>query len=396
MRAGARLFCGHVRHIKGMKNIVVLGSTGSIGRQALDVIRQNRDRFNVIALSAGSNAELLSEQAREFCPQLVCLQNEKALISLNAHGARVEAGEGASSAAAAFSAADVVVNGISGFDGMLPLIAALKAGKTVALANKEGIVCAHTLVDEALKTKGACIVPVDSEQSALFQCLKAGDADEVKRLILTASGGPFRTYSKEALCHVKPQDALSHPTWHMGKKITIDSASLFNKGLEVMEASYLFKIGGERIGVLVHPQSIVHSMVEFSDSSNIAQLSRPDMRLAIQYALSYPARIEGGFGALRLEEVGELTFYEVDHERFPAILLAYAALKEGSVLPIAYNAANEVAAELFIAGALRFTDIARIVERTMARMERCEIKKVSDVLEIDGKARRIAREISAL
>lgn len=374
-----------------MKNVVVLGSTGSIGRQTLDVIRSAPDEFNVIALSASNNTELLCSQAREFSPKLVCLKNEDKPMPYC--DAEIVRGKESASIAASLNEADIIVNGISGFDGMLPLISALKAGKKVALANKESIVCGHILVDEALKTEGAQILPVDSEQSALFQCLTAGEKKEVARLILTASGGPFREYSKEALEKVTVSDALAHPTWNMGRKITIDSASLFNKGLEIMEASYLFNIEGEKIDVLVHPQSIVHSMVEFCDGSNIAQLSKPDMRLAIQYAMTYPERKTGEFGKLKLEEICNLSFFAPDNERFPALMLAYEALKEGVALPIAYNAANEEAVDAFIKGELKFTQIATVVEKTMEKTEKACINCVEDILNIDAVSRVRASKI---
>ncbi len=374
-----------------MKNIVVLGSTGSIGKQTLDVVRSAPDEFNVIALSASNNAKLLCEQAAEFSPELVCLKNED--VSMPYCDAKVLRGENSASVAAAMEKADIIVNGISGFDGMLPLICALKAGKKVALANKESVVCGHILTDEALKNEGAEILPVDSEQSALFQCLKSGEKKEVARLILTASGGPFREYSKEALENVTVSDALAHPTWNMGRKITIDSASLFNKGLEIMEASYLFNIEGEKIDVLIHPQSIVHSMVEFCDGSNIAQLSKPDMRLAIQYAMTYPERKNSEFGKLKLEQVCNLSFYAPDNDKFPALLLAYEALKDGKTLPVAYNAANEAAVDAFIKGELKFTKIASVVEKTMEKTENCDINCVEDILDIDAISRRKACEI---
>ena len=332
-----------------MKRITVLGSTGSIGRQTLDVVRANPEEFKIIALCAGTDAALLARQAHEFGPAYLGIAEEASCKALTALGVRGElvSGPSAAEALASLAEADLVVNGISGFSGMAPLLAALKAKKTVALANKESIVCAHALVDEALK-QGGRILPVDSEQSAIFQCLQAGKPKEVERLILTASGGPFRNLTQEQLREVAPEQARKHPTWNMGEKITIDSAGLFNKGLEIMEASYLFGMSGARISVLVHPESIVHSLVEFQDGSTLAQLSRPDMRLAIQYALTYPQRRPSTFGRLKLEEVGTLTFFAPDPERFPAISLAYEALKEGAVLPIVYNGANEAAVAAFL------------------------------------------------
>ncbi len=377
-----------------MKTIAVLGSTGSIGRQTLDVLRAHPELGRVGALAAHGNAELLLAQAREFHPAFVGIADEAAAAVLRPYlpaGTRLAVGNEAASEAAALPEVDTVVNGVSGFVGTEPLLAALAAGKTVALANKESIVCAHKLVDEALR-HGGRIVPVDSEQSAIFQCLSGGNHGEVARLWLTASGGPFRTFSKEQLRTVTAADALRHPTWNMGAKITIDSATLFNKGLEIMEASYLFGIDGARISVLVHPESIVHSMVEFCDASVLAQLSRPDMRLAIHYALTWPERAPSAFGALNLAEAGRLTFEAPDEERFPSIPLAYAALQEGELLPIAYNAANEAAVARFRAGEIGFFDIFRTVEYAMAHMPHGTIRTFADILETDREARSLAEK----
>lgn len=373
------------------KRIVVLGSTGSIGRQALEVAGSLPERFEIVALCAGGNGALLREQALSFRPAYLGLRDPAQAALLEGLGAEVVTGEGAAAALAALPEADLVVNGVSGFAGLAPLLAALQARKTVALANKESIVCAHGLVDAALEAGGR-ILPVDSEQSALFQCLCCGEAREVKRLILTASGGPFRAYSLERLRGVTAAEALKHPTWQMGRKITVDSASLFNKGLEILEAAYLFHLPGEKIEVAVHPESIVHSMVEFVDGANVAQLSAPDMRLPIQYALTWPERLPGGFGALDLVRAGALHFEAPDFVRFPALPLAYEALREGGALPIAYNGANEVAAALFLQGALAFTDIPVLVEHAMAKIG-CETPgSLEAVYALDGQARRLARE----
>lgn len=377
-----------------MKTIAVLGSTGSIGRQTLDVLRAHPELGRVGALVAHGNVELLLAQAQEFHPAFVGIADEAAAAEFRPYlpaGTRLAVGNEAASEAAALPEVDTVVNGVSGFAGTEPLLAALAAGKTVALANKESIVCAHKLVDEALR-HGGRIVPVDSEQSAIFQCLSGGAHGEVARLWLTASGGPFRTFSKERLRTVTASDALRHPTWNMGAKITIDSATLFNKGLEIMEASYLFGIDGARISVLVHPESIVHSMVEFCDASVLAQLSRPDMRLAIHYALTWPERAPSAFGTLNLAEVGRLTFEAPDEERFPSIPLAYAALQEGELLPIAYNAANEAAVARFRAGEIGFFDVFRAVEYAMAHMPHGTIRTFADILETDREARSLAEK----
>ena len=367
-----------------MKKIAVLGSTGSIGTQTLDVVRSHKDEFEVCAICAGKNALLALDQAKEFMPELMCMEDEAAAISIKGllpKGVELYAGK---------DAADTVVNAVSGFAGTLPLIAALEAGKRVALANKESIVCAHELVEQAKRKGGGEIIPVDSEQSAIFQCLCAGEKREVRRLILTASGGPFRQFTKEQLDKVTPQMACHHPTWNMGRKITIDSASLFNKGLEIMEAAYLFGMDAEKISVLVHPQSVVHSMVEYCDSAVIAQLSAPDMRLAIHYALTYPKRHESSFGALDLTKLGMLTFEEPDTERFRAIPLAYRALEAGGIMPAVYNGANEAAVDMFIKGIIRFTDIADRVERAMDSIPNAVVGSFEGLLEYDAMARMAA------
>lgn len=375
-----------------MKKVAILGSTGSIGRQTLDVIRTNPDKFRVTAICARRDAERLAAQAAEFNPDHIALAEDAAADKLRSLGIKgnIISGPDASCRIAALEEADIIVNGISGYSGMKPLLSALQAGKPVALANKESIVCAHGLVNDALSKHGGSILPVDSEQSAIFQCLAAGRHSEVDRLILTASGGPFRTYTKEQLESVTPEQASNHPIWNMGKKITIDSATLFNKGLEIMEASYLFDIPGDRISVLVHPESIVHSMVEFRDGCTMAQLSKPDMRLAIQYDLTYPERTYGEFGRLRLEDVGRLTFFAPDRDKFPALDLAYEALKDGQRMPIAYNGANEVAVELFLQGKIKFTDIWNVVEYAMAHIGRGEVNSLEDIEQTDKLARELA------
>ena len=301
-----------------MKNIAVLGCTGSIGRQTLDVIRANPDKFRAAVLCAGRDADAMFKAAEEFRPDYIAMADEAAADKLRQSGikAKIAGGEQAVLEAAAYEGADIIVNGISGFSGMKPLLAALEAGKTVALANKESIVCAHDLVNAALK-KGGAIIPVDSEQSAIFQCMAAGNHGEIQRLILTASGGPFREYTKEQLKTVTPEQAGHHPTWKMGRKITIDSASFFNKGLEIMEASYLFGIPGERISVLVHPESIVHSMVEYMDGTVLAQMSSSDMCFPIQYAVTWPDRVPNSLKQLNFAEIGQLVFEAPRPDAFP-------------------------------------------------------------------------------
>ena len=376
-----------------MKNIAVFGSTGSIGRQTLSVCEKHGDAFKVHTLVFGSNHELGIKQINEFRPSTVGVFDEHAagIVRESFPGLNVVSGS-AVWELAADPIIDIVVNGVSGFNGTFPLLAALKAGKRTALANKESVVCAGGLVRWALKEGGGEIIPVDSEQSAIFQCLAAGRRQDVKRLILTASGGAFRDMPKNELERVTPEMAMKHPTWSMGRKITIDSATLFNKGLEVMEAAFLFNAAADDISVLIHPQSIVHSMVEYADNSVIAQMSVPDMRLAIQYAMTYPERCESPAAPLELSKLSGLTFFEPDTERFPALPLAYRALRIGGAAPVAYNSGNEVAVERFIKGELRFTDIPGCVVYAMDRIGGAEITDTESLLECDHEVRRYARE----
>lgn len=376
-----------------LKNIAVFGSTGSIGTQALSVAAFHKDRFRVVAIAANRNVDLVAEQVREFRPAYVGMYDEtaaKALASL-CPDVKIVSGEEVN-ALAALPEVDTVVNGVSGFAGLFPLLSALSAGKTVALANKESIVCGHRIVDAALAANGGTILPVDSEQSAIFQCLTAGRKEDVKRLILTASGGMFRDFSCEEMQKITPAMALRHPTWNMGKKITVDSSSMFNKGLEIMEAGWLFGFGPDEVGVFIHPQSIVHSMVEYLDGALIAQLAKPDMRLAIQYALTYPERIPSQVAPAGPAALCGLDFYEPDREKFPAIPLAYEAFRDGESLPIAYNSGNEIAVENFLNGSIGFTAIADCVKYTMDRIPNGKIGSVSDILYLDKEARRLAQE----
>ncbi len=375
------------------KRIAVLGSTGSIGRQALEVAAAMPDAFEVTAICASHNAALTVEQARACHARYIGIADEGAALSQTAYlpqGAMLVTGEDAAAQLAALAEVDIVVLGISGIAALPALLAALKAGKTVALANKESIVCGNVLVNRALKQYQGRLLPVDSEQSAIFQCLHNGNKQDVRQLILTASGGPFWQLPQEQWETVTPEQALCHPTWRMGKKITIDSATLFNKGLEVMEASFLFDVPKEHILVLIHPQSIVHSMVEYMDGAIMAQMSLPDMRLAIQYAMTYPDRLPGPVKQLSLTEAGALTFFPAMD--YPAISLAYAALGEGKTLPIVYNGANEAAVELFIAGSIGFLDIYRSVEYAMGKAAMTEVNALEDIMEVDAHARAMVRE----
>ncbi|MBR0156132.1 MAG: 1-deoxy-D-xylulose-5-phosphate reductoisomerase [Clostridia bacterium] len=376
-----------------LKNIAVFGSTGSIGTQALSVAAFHKNRLKVKAIAARSSVGLVAEQIRAFRPEYVGMYDEAAAKEIAALFPEVEVVSGEEvNMLAALPEIDTVVNGVSGFAGLFPLLSALKAGKTVALANKESIVCGHRIVDRTLEESGGRILPVDSEQSAVFQCLTAGRREDVKRLILTASGGMFRDFSAEELQKVTPEMAMKHPTWSMGKKITVDSSSMFNKGLEIMEAGWLFGFGPDEVDVFIHPQSIVHSMVEYADGAIVAQLAKPDMRLAIQYALTYPERLASQLAPSNPAALSGLTFSEPDTARFPAIPLAYEAFREGESLPIAYNSGNEAAVAAFLEGRIGFMAIADCVKYTMDRIPKVKIGSVSDILYLDEEARRLAAE----
>jgi len=351
------------------KRIAILGSTGSIGTQTLDVIRRHPDRFEVAALAAaGGNIGLLAEQAREFRPKLVAVAREEAagkLPSLLPGGIRVAAGEAGLVQAAAETECDMVVSAIVGIAGLVPTLAAVRAGVPVALANKETLVAAGHLVTAEAAARGVPIVPVDSEHSAVFQCLNGESGNSVEKLILTASGGAFRNRRRDELADVTPEDALRHPNWAMGAKVTVDSATLANKGLEVMEARWLFGLPYDRIDVLLHDESIIHSMVQFVDGSVMAQLGPPDMRLPIQYALTWPDRIESPVRRLDLADIGRLHFRKADTGRYPMLRLAYEAGRAGGTMPAVFNAANEIAVQLFLERRIRFLEIEETVERVM-------------------------------
>lgn len=352
------------------KRLSILGSTGSIGTQALDVVRLNG--FTVCALTANSRIDVLEEQIRAFHPALAAVVDEEAAKDLRARvadtGTKVLAGMDGVIECARCEGADTVLNAIVGMAGLLPTLAAIEAGKEIALANKETLVAGGKLVMEAARKKGVRILPVDSEHSAIFQCLQgapAGQKDALKRIILTASGGPFFGRTKEELRGVTVEQALNHPNWSMGAKITIDSASMMNKGLEIIEAHHLYGLPLERIGVLVHPQSLVHSLVEFEDGSLMAQAGTPDMRMPIAYCLAWPLCLDAGVPPLDLARSGALTFEEPDLHSFPCLELACRTIGKGSALPVALNAANEVAVEAFLSGRIGFMDIPDIIGRAL-------------------------------
>jgi 1-deoxy-D-xylulose-5-phosphate reductoisomerase len=389
-----------------MHRIAVVGSTGSIGCSTLAVADAHPDRLRVVAMAAGENVARFAEQIGRFGPSIVAMATDAALEGLAAELRQrrldspplAAAGAPGLIAVATHPDVDTVLFASSGTASLDAVLAAIDAGKRIALANKEILVMAGSLVMERARRRGVDVLPVDSEHNAIHQCLDSRPRDSVKRLILTASGGPFRGLSRTALQSVTPEDALRHPTWNMGPKITIDSATLMNKGLEVIEARWLFDMTPDRISVVVHPQSIVHSMVEFVDGSILAQLGVTDMRLPIQYALSYPDRWQAPLGPLDLTKSGSLTFEEADTERFPCLALAFRALGGGSGLPIVLNAANEVAVAAFLAGRLAFIDIPEVLRAALDAYEAGNPKQVRDLDDVratDAAARRFASGLAA-
>ncbi|MBR0426418.1 MAG: 1-deoxy-D-xylulose-5-phosphate reductoisomerase [Clostridia bacterium] len=371
------------------QTVIVLGSTGSIGKQTLDVLQMHRDRFTLLGIAADRDSELLRFQAAQWKPSFVACR-QKADRSAYPDQTELLTGSDAAQRLAAIPC-DIVVLAISGFAALKPLLAAIPNGKRIAIANKESLVCGGELVQEALNRSGAELVPIDSEQSALFQCLQNGRKSEVRRLILTASGGPFFRKTREECKDVSMDQVLKHPTWSMGRKITLDSATLFNKGLEVIEASRLFGFGPDAIDVLIHPQSIVHSMVEYCDGSIIANLAVPDMRLPIQYALTYPERIASPANALNLAAAHDLTFYAADRERFVALQLAYDALSSEGGCPIVYNGANEQAAAFYFEQAIGFLDIEACVQEALAAYAPHPIQSIEEIFSVDAQARASVR-----
>ncbi len=379
-------------HCMKNKKIVILGSTGSIGRNVLKVAAGFPRSFTVVGLTAGWNIDLLRQQIDTFSPRLVSVAEEEEAVRLKTllgPNSRTEIvwGRTGNEQVACLQEADMVVSAIVGAAGLLPTLAAIKSGKDIALANKETLVMAGRLIMAEVKKHQVRLLPIDSEHSAIAQALEAGRKEDVARIILTASGGPFLNLAEENLWQVTPAQALHHPNWDMGRKITIDSATLMNKGLEVIEARWLFDIDLEKIEVLVHPQSIVHSLVEFVDGSVVAQLGIPDMRVPISYALSYPERLDTGLSRLNLTECSNLSFHKPDTNRFPALHIAYQACTKGGCLPAVLNAANEVAVAAFLDGKLEFPEISQVVAKTMNRMEHTEDKDIATILEADRLAR---------
>jgi 1-deoxy-D-xylulose-5-phosphate reductoisomerase len=401
-----------------MKALSVLGSTGSIGTQTLQIVEEFPERFRVVALTAGRNLELLLEQILRHRPEVVALADPALLSQLQqrldalqprldpAHTPQLLAGSDGLCAAAAWPSADLVVTGIVGCAGLLPTLAAIRAGKDIALANKETLIAAGPVVLPELEASGSRLLPADSEHSALFQCLQGTPwADTarlstgvptpgLRRILLTASGGAFRDWPAADLARATVADATSHPNWSMGRKITVDSATLMNKGLEVIEAHYLFGIDYDHIDIVIHPQSIIHSLVELADSSVLAQLGWPDMKLPILYCLSWPERLETPWPRLDLAAIGQLNFRAPDQQKYPCMALAYAAGRAGGTMPAAMNAANEQAVALFLEERIHFLDIPRLIERTCDR-HRADFSanpSLADVLAVDAWARQIVRE----
>ena len=382
-----------------MKRVAILGSTGSIGQSALAVVDANPERLQVVGLAAGENVERLAEQTARYRPRIVSLSSAAAVDRLRQQAdlttvAVAEPGPGGLVRVASDPSVDVVLCASSGTDALEAVVAAIEAGKTIALANKEILVMAGGIVTRLARDRGVAILPVDSEHNAIHQCLHGRNAAELKRIVLTASGGPFRGRNRVALERVSADEALRHPTWQMGRKITIDSATLMNKGLEVIEARWLFDVRPEQIDVVIHPQSVIHSMVELKDGSVIAQLGVTDMRLPIQYAFSYPDRWSGFESPLDFTRLGRLEFEAPDTENFPCLALAYRALTGAQSLAVVLNAANEVAVARFLEGSLPFTSIAAVIERTMDAHVPEEVQNLAAVRNVDRWARDYSQEIA--
>lgn len=379
-----------------MKRVVILGSTGSIGKSALEVIGRHQEKFAVTGLAAGSNIEVLEEQIRSFHPEIVAVYDSEASRRLKervGNIVNVLTGQDGVNAVASYENSDLVLSAMVGFSGLLPTLNAIRAGKTIGLANKETLVVAGEIIMREARSRGVRILPVDSEHSAVFQCLDGRSKDHLRRIILTASGGPFINRKAEEFGNISPDEALRHPRWKMGKKVTIDSATLMNKGLEVIEASHLFALRPDEISVVIHPESIIHSMVEFIDGTIISQQSVPDMKGPIAYALSYPERLSNIMPSIDLTEVGTLSFFKPDLERFPCLGYAYEALREGGTMPAVLNASNEVAVKSFLEGRIHFNEIPVIINKTMSSHTSKGSPELIDIIEADRWARLKAEEI---
>jgi len=375
-----------------MKRITILGSTGSIGRSTLDVISRNSSQFKVVALAAGKNIDLLEEQIRAFRPDIAAVADQQTAEELarRVNGVKILFGPDGINQAAGHESADLVISAIVGSAGLVPTITAVRAGKNIGLANKEALVMAGSIVMKEARRSGIRIIPVDSEHSAVYQCLEGRNKAEIRRIVLTASGGPFLNKGKHEFDGITAEDALKHPNWSMGRKISIDSATLMNKGLEVIEACRLFDVDADHVDVLIHPQSIVHSMVEFRDRTLLAQMSMPDMRAPIAYALSWPERLETPIQGLELDRIGSLTFKKPDHDSFPCLSYAYEAIRAGGTVPAVLNAANEVAVHAFLDKRIGFNDIPAVIRRTVKEHTAKTSPMLQDVLDADAWARETA------
>lgn len=379
------------------RHIAILGSTGSIGRQALDVVRQHKDRFEVELLTANNSSELLIRQAMEFMPANVVICNEskyqEVADALQPHDIKVFTGMDSVCALVRSEDIDIVLTALVGFSGLRPTVSAIEAGKIIALANKETLVAGGSVVMALAKKHNAPILPVDSEHSAIFQCLMGAAGNPLTRIHLTASGGPFRSWTKEEITAVTRKEALKHPQWKMGAKITIDSATMMNKGFEMIEAKWLFDTEPEKINIVVHPQSIIHSMVEFADGAVIAQMGHPDMREPIQYALSFPERLTLDNKKLDFAELGSLTFEKPDMDKFPCLALAFEAIGRGGNIPCAMNAANEAAVAAFLQDRIRFYDIPDIISSCMAGVEFVGAPGIDELISMNDEVYRKAAEL---
>ncbi len=380
-----------------MENISILGSTGSIGQSSLEVIDKLNNRFRVVGLAAGRNTQVLEKQIEKFKPKIVSVEKKEEAEELRGKfkdkSLHVTFSEEGAEEVAGFEENDIVVSAITGIDGLRPTLAALETGKKIALANKESMVAAGSLIQNLVEKSGAQIVPVDSEHSGIFQCLAKERVGNVKRVILTASGGPFFRSSSQEMEKITLDEALNHPRWKMGKKVTIDSATLMNKGLELIEAHWLFNIEPEKLEVLIHPQSIVHSLVEMKDGSVLAQLSPTDMKVPIQYALTYPEREDSSVPSLDLSQIKSLEFFEPDVEKFPLLKLARQALEEGASFPIVLNAANEVAVSAFLRTEIGFLEIAEIVSKAVENHPQREVQNLENIFLVDRETRQMTRNL---
>ena len=380
-----------------MKKVLILGSTGSIGINTLNVLRNFPEKFKVAALTVNTRIDLLEPQIEEFHPDVVVVKDEKLASELKnriGNKCKVLAGNNGLIEIAAVLDYDIFVGAMVGFSGLAPTLEAIKRGKVIALANKETLVVAGELVTGLCKKHNAKLIPIDSEHSAIFQCLEGEKIDQVEKLILTASGGPFLEKNKEALANVTVKEALNHPKWKMGNKITIDSASMMNKGLEIIEARWLFNITKDKIDVVIHPQSVIHSLVQFVDGSIKAQLGLPDMKLPIQYALTYPERLQNNFDRISLPQIGSLTFLNPDFDKFECLKLAYDVLDSGGTAPCILNAANEVAVDKFLNGSIKFSRIPNLITKALEKIENHKEPDVETIFECDKQTREYVLALS--